>query len=174
MQKCLKFRMYIQFNIFCQIFFWLNFYWSFCKLAGLWACNQLSPKYVKESKSAFQILLSVTNKPKENETWRLNFPIDIFLKRKRHSVLSLSPTIYIVIIIFFTVEMWLWVHFRQREASGVSGRGWVTSWSGWRRWWLGHKMMIIIKVVMIVIFVMMILKGSHPTWSAEKAEISFL
>ena len=27
-------------------------------------------------------ILSETNKPKENETWRLNFPIDIFLNRK--------------------------------------------------------------------------------------------
>ena len=59
----------------------------------LLACNQLAPKYVRESESAFQILLSETNKPKENETWRLIFPIDIFLKRKRLSALSPSVSV---------------------------------------------------------------------------------
>ena len=42
--------------------------------------------YVKESESAPLIFVSETNKPKENET--LNFPIDIFLKRKWHSALT--------------------------------------------------------------------------------------
>ena len=45
---------------------------------GLWAFNQLAPKYIEEIESAFQICLSETNEPKENETIRLNFPIDIF------------------------------------------------------------------------------------------------
>ena len=43
--------------------FWLNCYWLMFKFAGFWACNQLAPKYVKESKSAFQIFVSETNKP---------------------------------------------------------------------------------------------------------------
>ena len=56
------------------VFFWLNSFWFFYKFAGLWACNQLAPKYVRESESAFQIVLSEANEPKENETERLNFP----------------------------------------------------------------------------------------------------
>ena len=68
--------------------FWLNCYWFFCKFAGLWACNQLAPKYIEEIESAFQILLSETNEPKENETWSLNFPIDNLLQKKRHSALK--------------------------------------------------------------------------------------
>ena len=70
-------------------YFWLNYYCFL--LARLWACNQLAPKYVKESESAFQIFLSETNEPK-NETWRLNFPIDTFLKRKQHSALVHAVT----------------------------------------------------------------------------------
>ena len=35
---------------------------------GLWAFNQLAPKYIEEIESAFQICLSETNEPKENET----------------------------------------------------------------------------------------------------------
>ena len=69
-------------------FFWFNCYCFFCKFAGLWACNPLAPKYVKESESAFQIYLSDTNEPKENKTWRFNFPFDIFLMRKQHSAMT--------------------------------------------------------------------------------------
>ena len=69
-------------------FFWFSCYCFFCKFAGLWACNQLAPKYVKESESAFQIYLSDTNEPKENKTCRFNFPFDIFLMRKQHSAMT--------------------------------------------------------------------------------------
>ena len=37
--------------------------------------------------NAFQIFLSETNEPNENETWSLNFPIDNFLQKKQHIAL---------------------------------------------------------------------------------------
>ena len=69
-------------------FFWLNCYRFLCKFASLWDWNQLAPKGIEESESAFQIFWSETNEPKENETWSLNFPIDNFLQRKQHSAMN--------------------------------------------------------------------------------------
>ena len=53
-----------------------------------------SPSWSKYLSNIFyhlfhQIFLSETNEPKKNETWKFNFPIDNFLKRKRHSALTL-------------------------------------------------------------------------------------
>ena len=50
------------FQIFSTVFIITEIFGE-VKFAGLWVCNQLVAKYLKESKSAFQMFMSETKEP---------------------------------------------------------------------------------------------------------------